>query len=104
MVSSCIEAFDPPNCPNCRSSFDPDRAVKLHIDRIEASNDADQPQQQANSARKRDDDELIFEAMQDQQLQIVFERETSQAIEAELTEKCNALEKYVSSFHCLYSC
>ena len=104
MVSRCIEAFDPPNCPNCRSSFDPDRAVKLHIDRIESSDDADQSQQQATSARKRDDDELIFEAMQDQQLQIVFERETSQAIEAELTEKCNALEKYVSSFHCLYSC
>lgn len=91
----CIGAFEPPNCPNCRSPLDPDRAVKLHIDRITASNDADQSQQ-ATSPRTLDDDELIFEAMQDQQLQIVFERETSQAIEAELTEKCNALEKKVA--------
>ncbi|KIJ89718.1 hypothetical protein K443DRAFT_15848 [Laccaria amethystina LaAM-08-1] len=34
-----------------------------------------------------DDNELIFEAIQDQQLQIVLERETSQAMEAELIEK-----------------
>jgi hypothetical protein len=66
--------------------------VKLHIDRIAASNEADQPQQ-ATSARTLDDEELIFEKILDQQLQIVFERETSQAIEAELTEKCDALEK-----------
>jgi len=98
VVSSCIEAFDPPSCPNCRSPLDPDLAVKLHVGRIAASDETDQPQQ-ATPERTLDDEELIL----DQQLQIVFERETSQAIKAELTEKCNALEKYVSAFHCRYS-
>lgn len=88
MVSSCIGAFEPPNCPNCRSPLDPDRAVKLHVDGIAESND-----RQATPVRTLDDEELILEKIQDQQLQIVFERETSQAIEAELTDKCNALEK-----------
>lgn len=32
---------------------------------------------------------------QDYQLQIVFERETAQAIEAEFLEKCKSLEEYV---------
>jgi len=88
VVSSCIEAFDPPSCPNCRSPLDSDLAVKLHVDRIAASDEPDQPQQ-PTPERTLEDEELIL----DQQLQIVFERETSQAIKAELTEKCNALEK-----------
>jgi hypothetical protein len=76
--------------------------VKLHVDRIAESDKPDQSQQ-------LDNERLILEVIHDQQqttfdheretsdyqLQIVFERETAQAIEAELLGKCKVLEEYV---------
>src|ERR1700761_7927959 len=102
-ASSCIGAFQSPNCPICRSRLNPVRVVKLHVDRVAESDELDQSQQLG-------DEGLSLEAIHEQQLQIrfdhemetsdyqlqiVFERETAQAIEAELSGKCRLLEKYV---------
>lgn len=102
-VSSCIGAFRSPNCPICRSRLNPDRIVKLHVDRIAESDEPDQSQHLGNEGLSLEaihDQQLqiMFEReTSDHQLQIVFERETAQAIEAELSGKCKLLEKYVSS-------
>jgi len=92
-ISSCIGAFRSPNCPNCRSRLNPDRVVKLHVDRVAES---DEPDRLSLEAIHDQQLHIMFEReTSDLQLQIVFERETAQAIEAELSGKCKRLEKYV---------
>ncbi|KIJ97199.1 hypothetical protein K443DRAFT_256451 [Laccaria amethystina LaAM-08-1] len=105
---NCIGAFRSPNCPICRSRLIPDRVVKLHVDRIAESDKPDQSQQ-------LDNERLILEVIHDQQqttfdheretsdyqLQIVFERETAQAIEAELLGKCKVLEDKIGELEAM---